>query len=538
MQYGRMFSQCYLFDYAAQIYQKANELSQNIENQDLRLLITAEIAINYFQNGNITAGHPMMASIKSGLEWAKEPETLTMVHLALAYDASNVSKSASIMDSELGQAFAEAGRASLNQRLGDCFYAKAVCMLARGKPADAIDAARNALQSYTRAQDFLSQSLAHAFMSNYYRTQKNDAAADIENQKALDTMDDFSKGPMIDPERIFRMAPQLQTDHINAAKHGDYQKAANQVISLLILSRYRAKIKNQDSPILTSLHDGELQAYLACYAIRQGDAWPARILLAMSDKTMKDDLNPINRARHRFLSGKILRLAGSSSAALELLDKADQTLAQFDNPDPALTEEVMEERGLTLLELGRREEAQTAFQDALKFSQKANFTEEATRLQRYLKGLADGKTNLESLASPPPPTATPKPIVRKTASSDLFDSPFADETGATPSADAVMKLEMTRLNPTPTPINLSPELLMGSQLYDQAARKLQSILKAEGESPERLMQLGICYFNLHEWTKAQDAFQRVLKLDSNNGPAQEYLKGVSRHLAPQPSPTM
>ena len=49
---------------------------------------------------------------------------------------------------------------------------------------------------------------------------------------------------------------------------------------------------------------------------------------------------------------------------------------------------------------------------------------------------------------------------------------------------------------------------------------IEKILRKEGDSVDRLMQLGKCSFKTRQWDKARDAFERLLKIDPGDGAAQ------------------
>jgi tetratricopeptide (TPR) repeat protein len=523
------------------MYESGLDLSQNIQNQQLRLLITAEAMIYYYKVGNAGAARALVEFTQSGLDWAKDPEVLCMTHLALAYNAA-AARNWSVFDAETQAALTAADESGLVQRQGDCYLGKAEGLLAHEKMNETVDASKKALQCYTLAHDYLSQSETHILLSRYYHAVRNPDMGETENRAALDVLDDLSNAPMVDPEKIFGMVPQLLVNHLESARRGDFGKARNQILTLLILKKHQAQLKNKDQAVESlGIRESELLAYLANYVLKLGAPLAGRVLLSFSEQTAENDLNPVVRSRQRWLAGRFWRQAGYAPTALDLFDKATQVLARLDNPDPALDVGLAEDRALALLQMGQKEEAVSSLNRGLAQAKNANLADDAARLQRYLDAIAAGKSNIEEQATVAEGQGEEKRVsVRRrvaTSGPDVFQSPFAaDYSGSAgrSAAAAVRKVQMARLDPTPTPLDLSPELLIRSQLYDQAAAKLVKILKAEGDSVDRLMQLGTCYFDLCQWEKAQDAFQRVLKLDPKNGPAKEYLSAATRSLENKP----
>jgi hypothetical protein len=308
LRFADLLSRCGLLDYAAEFYVKPLVDSENFALTDVRLRIQAEsvsfalrkkcdAAIGKLPEEierlglNVRSAEEtqIITAVRAGVTASDNPEARCLGHIAMIYDLV-VTRQLGAVSAEVDVALRDAQ--TTNPRLvGDVLVAKAYADFATGQYAQAEESARASLQFYAQAGDVVSQSNAHMLRARFQRAVGNRAAARLREQDAANVFRDPASSPISDPEKVSTMVSTLLEGHLASAEAHQFDKAMNQVLSLLVY-RIRGSRSDEKTPGAVSLKmsDAELLAYMAYYVQQQGFPAPARRFLELADKAIGKEI--------------------------------------------------------------------------------------------------------------------------------------------------------------------------------------------------------------------------------------------------------
>lgn len=525
--YARIFKECFCFNEAQAMYETAIGLGQTLNDQDLNMAVQSDYAIFWSKIGKKGEAARYTQSIPGTFQAVQNPQILALMHIALGWGALGRNDWKTVND-EAGKAVFEGARAGDMRSQAEGNLLKGEGQYLQNQFSDALESANKALKL---SPDPLYQSEPQQLIARTYLKLNDKEAADSANRKGLNSVPNLDSGPYIDAEKTLKIAPQLLRDHIDAGRQQNWKKAFNITLSLFVLKDKKFTDDKQAMVLKLQMSEGLLLAYMSYYLHMMEYPAPASVLYNMSNQRMLETMSSNARVQQKIVGGRYLRATGQPQMAIDLLDKAKAMLERQNIQDPNLQIELNEERGFTLLQMGRPETALASLRDGLTIAQQSQQPIAIGRIQRYLKAIEKDKvTDVNKLLAPEQAV-----VIRKTMPAMVgplvFQSPFVDDypEGSVKSAsDAILAMSLSTPTPTPTPQTLTPEILMNSNMHARAIPVLEDILKKEGDSVDRLMQLGVCYQNTKDWDKAEGAFKRVLKMDPSNAPAKEYLEGLKR----------
>lgn len=550
---GRELSQCGLLDYARPMYQAALSRTTQVQMAQLRLRAACETAIYFFKSEQAAEGEALVAPLRETLSRGEDPDTRCLRNLALGYADLAARKINEAADAQL-EAVREAQGKAIATRQGDCHLLMAAIHLARKKYAEAAESGRAAARSYTTAAVPLSVAEAYRFVARVL-TESNDlAAAGLAEAQALGTVTSLAQGPYLNASQTASQLAEVVAGHRAAADEKRYNEARNGALSLLVLAHNRTRFADR-TEIASSedLNEHVLLGYLAVYVRLHGKGVPAAEFLALAEKGLDKETSRRAIGEFQWLAARYDRGGGDLDKALLRLGQADAALLNQPGVPAFLAVGVAEERALALAAKKDGPGAAKCLQTALAAAKAGNLQPDQARLERYLAEIARGNLSIGPGAVP---LAVPVEAARQAerlalltqAKVSVFRSPFvADypEGAVVPAIDALSKVSLPR--PTPLPATgslISPEerIRLGNmhnrntgdvidpEQFRKAIPDLLQILAREGDSVNRLDQLGLCYSSIGKWTEAADAYGRILKVDPENVPAQERLRDTRAHI--------
>ncbi len=536
LRYGKLMFQCSFHEFAAPMFQSALQYSKDLSASDLGLRILSESAIFLFRTNQVQQGEELQETIRNSLARSKNPEVRCLQFLAIGYGA--LAKGLlSEAETRFGEAMREAQRTGRVGLQADCLMLKSRVNFNQNRVPSSMAAAQSALKLYLAAGEFLSQSESYQMIAACHQHYNNRGGADTASRRALETVEDISMGPFLEIGKLIEIAPDLIEGHLESQRENQYEKAVYQVLSLLILRKHSLSLGPRAGKVAElKLNEGVLLAYLAYYVNLGGHAIPSSVFLGLSEHAIAQDYSRTARVEHSWISAKCYRRLKAPEYALRNIERADRVLAQINSPMAKIRAGLVEERGLALLQLQRTSEAAAALNDALDRARKSGLSEETERLTEYLAKIRSGNYNVEELTAPTVGKALARRIQERrrlalASEPELFRSPFAaDYPSVASAAQSIQGLTLSRPTPIPGGRKWTPEERIRLGQFEKAPPLLLEIIQKEGDSVNRLIQLGKCYYMLRKWPEAADAFERVLKLDPKNVTALDRLPGIRARI--------
>jgi len=533
--YGRLLSTCVLTDYAMAMYQFALDQTADKANTlfDARLRIEAEAVIFAFRNKQPLAARPLLDSVRDKVSLASTPVLRCVANLAVGYGSLS-NRFFPDARSRAEDAFRAAQEARRPDLQADALVLVGRIQMEEQHLTDAMKNAQQALQLFGQARKQIEQSEAHILIAECHTAANNPAAAAISNQRARDVINDLTEGPVLNLQESVRLAPELLRNHAESARLGNYHKAFNEILTLLILNKFQFSMARQD-PALKNLNLSEsvLLAYAAHYAYLKGDALPSRVFVQLAEAAIPKETVARNKAEYLYLLGKYWRMVGDPTEAMRQFEKADQAVQALPFADAGLKTGLLEEKGLALVQMGHRDPGIQMLTAGLEDARKSGSPQTKERFEFYLALLRkEGEVDMQAISGRPDSfAAAMRHFQRERAgqnSAPLFRSPVVADypPGAVRSAaDTVLEIRVPR-PVSASAVDVNPDPYMRTGLWEKAISILEAAIEEQGETPEKLQKLGECHYNIAQLDKAEKLFQRVLELDPTNKRAATYLQSI------------
>ncbi|HBF35557.1 TPA: hypothetical protein DDW35_13420 [Candidatus Sumerlaeota bacterium] len=517
---------------ATPLFAQADEQIKTMQHSAIRVHMAAEVTLYYAKtNQNL----PRMRELATGLRaWlqkldATQKPLRILCQIAIAH--------AALVDTVATPNAKTNARADINVAIQDLQSLNAPDLELRAlqtlgaislrdttTPGEAINTFQNALHRLNNAKG-LELAVFCQQLVEYQTLAQNQTGAELARQNVRQACANFWDGPLPDMAQILSQATAIMEDHPRTADAGYWQRALNEVISLLALKHAGGEeVRRQFRP-----SELALLANASYYAYQHDDALPALFFYQTALAQLPNETELLPRAEASRLLCRCQRVMGNFSDALTTINAAEKILKDYTPQPKVLLTAILEEKALVLAAQGQRAEAAAQ----LSAVQKDSPADAAPRLEFYQWVLATPSLNPSDVFSQPrafsmaqrtwlrekkPQVAPPSSLLANEATGTTKRS----------AADALLQLNLDRPN-APTTAVLDPQIYMKTQRWDKAVDVLLQ-MQQQKETAENWALIGECYCNLAQWAKAQDALERTLKMNPANNRAAEYLKTAKSRL--------
>lgn len=533
--YGWAMRICELGDLADAMYMGAVKHNQELhELAPMRVRILAEYAFFLQRTGRESSAEPFLQALRGALDWMSDPPTRHAIHRAEAWQAIRRKNWQQFMDHTQGAlAAAGSGPESLPMQ-AHANLLRAEGLLAQGRPADALDNAENAMSLYALARMPLGQVDVYRAIARCHEALEQRTAARMAWERAQNPGFSLDEAPIFHLPSLRSQAAALQAELARATSAGQFDRSIRAALSLLRLRSARMQGRpSAMGEMDTELRDVELMLHMAIAMHLGGHALASRAVYEAAETASAREIAPQARARHHWLKARYLRVAGDLRLANESLNAAERIVKRIGQADAELSIGVLEERGMGLLASGHPSAATRLLSEALDTARRAGQALAVDRLKGYVEAIERGATDPIALTVPP---RVSDRVRRETRRKEralvgpvVFRSPFAadyEDDAARSAADLALAVPLHRPRPSPTRMKLSADILIQTGEYRRAAEVLEEEIQRQGETVQRLQQLGQCYYNSRQWERAEKVLRRVLELKPDDPRATGYLRNI------------
>ncbi len=394
--------------------------------------------------------------------------------------------------------------------------------------------AQEAIARFRIAGSPLKEVQLRELLSRVYAGAGNFRLARIESEKALHVIPDESLAPLIDLKTNIENLERLRLEHHELANHGLYKTARNQIITLLIINNNKNNITDpalQKAVKNAKLYEGTLLAYLASYSVAIDHRSTAESLLPTIAAFENLRSGSRIRAEYAWAFAGLLFDLGLYKESEKQLQIAESLLNQSENYPAFLKIGAYETRALLEFQKGNKSQGKKTLNEAISLSRSLEMNDHKVYLESLLKSLLSNEGDMsENIPFYYNAQSISKQKTRKAESvskdiAPIYQSAFADAyEDAVSAGDIIAKEVLKRPAPPRVTVKLSARDRMQMGQYDRAATMLEKEIAENGADVNRLMMLGSCYYQLHNWEKAFKTYQQVIDLEPDNAAASKRLK--------------
>jgi tetratricopeptide (TPR) repeat protein len=373
--------------------------------------------------------------------------------------------------------------------------------------------------------------------ADIYAAAGDQRAMQAARQRAFTTVTNTGAAPLLNYQQTAREAVALMREHVQAAEQGDYPKAQNDVLSLLILFKNQYRLSSADSAALRmNLSEAALLAHMGYYCQLQNHAQPARQFVALAQEAIPRETDSANKVLFRLILARHSRLIGQPRAMVGHIESAEQSLGIIADAPPELVLGIQEEKGLALFLLGFADQALTELEKAAELAKQSGSEKDRERLDYYILNLREKKLDAAIVTGHPRNLDAALRLLKRaqfgSEGPEIFRSPFAmDQPEGAPKSEAEALDKIALVRPVLKKISDNDyEVFMATRRWERAVPVIKEVIAEHGETTPRLLKLGECHFNLARWADAKAVYERILEIEPGNRRATEYLETVKLRL--------
>ncbi|MFP4380677.1 MAG: tetratricopeptide repeat protein [Candidatus Sumerlaeia bacterium] len=533
---GRLLYWCGLYDYADPTYSKALELSASAKEINARLRLMSEAVVYYCKTGQGAQTNNYASQIRNQLNTTQDALTRFYGFYAMGYNYlyKNSTATAETMAQNATNIARQLGREDLEGQ--SCLLASKA-FLQRNQNSQALDMVQKAINLFKQNKRPLEEAEAYHHQASCYLQIGDGKAAQLARQKAVNTVTSTGSAPLLNYTQTARQIAELQKEHILVASMGNYEKARNDALSLLILINNQFKAPGLDAAVRNNrVSEPVLLAYMGYYSVLSGHWLAAPIYSDLAHKKINQENDAAKKVEYRLVQTRLARLFGKPRESINHLESADQSLQRLSNPSTDIQLGIEEEKGLAFFLLGYREQALQQFEKALPLAEETASPQNVNRVRFYLDRLKGGELEAALLTDHPRELeAAIRQFLRSqigTETAEIFKSPVVQDYSIDAVEPAARQVNAISLGRPELKVLTDNDyvVFMSTRRWEKAIPIIETVIAENGATVERLLKLGECHLNLANWEKAKDAYERALEIEPGNRRAMEYLKTVNFRL--------